>query len=152
MHIFRVSKWFKNHHIRYLSSFAAISVSDFKRRYPYQISSVKAKISESELQPRFSLWILYSRLSSKYIFKYLKNSEEFSFGISEWNLDQISTINLLKSSFILAKEKHIFKCLHKLGNWMKISRLACARAQHVILGMPVAMNTRKACCIGYFDL
>ena len=38
MQIFRVLKWFKNHHIRYLSSFAAISVSDFKiaykRRYP----------------------------------------------------------------------------------------------------------------------
>ena len=33
---------------------------------------------------------------------------------------------------------------------MKISRFACARAQHVISGMPVAMNTRKACCIGYF--
>ena len=38
IHIFRVLKWFKNHHIRYLSSFAAISVLDFKiaykRRYP----------------------------------------------------------------------------------------------------------------------
>ena len=30
-------------------------------------------------------------------------------------------------------------------------RFACAREQHVILGMPVGINTRKACYIGYFD-
>ena len=41
---------------------------------------------------------------------------------------------------------------HKLGNCRKFSRFACARAQHVISGMPVAMNTRKARYIGYFDL
>ena len=42
----------------------------------------------------------------------------------------------------------MFICLHKLGNLSENSRCACARAQHVIIGMLAAMNTRKACHMG----
>ena len=140
LHIFQVLKWFGNHQIPYLSSFPRIFVLALKivqkRRY--------ANLTFGHV----FLFELFCYIFKFPIVKYLKISKELSLGISEWNLDHIFAIILLKSSFILAK-KNLFSYVYITSEICReISRFACARAQHVILGMLAAMNTRKACYMG----
>ena len=53
----------------------------------------------------------------------------------------------LRKNALLISQSHFSNfALHMISR--EIPRFACARAQHVILGMLAATNTRKACYMG----